>query len=49
MRELIEFTADGRLDLSHSVSQVLPLEQAGQALDTLANKVGNPIRIVLKP
>ena len=49
VRELIEFTADGRMDLSHSVSQVLPLEQAGQALDTLANKVGNPIRIVLKP
>jgi len=49
VRELIEFTADGRLDLSHSVSQILPLEQAGQALDTLANKVGNPIRIVLKP
>ena len=49
VRELIEFASDGRLDLSHSVSQVLPLEQAGQALDTLANKVGNPIRIVLKP
>ena len=49
VHELIEFTSDGRLDLSHSVSQVLPLEQAGQALDTLANKVGNPIRIVLKP
>jgi D-arabinose 1-dehydrogenase-like Zn-dependent alcohol dehydrogenase len=49
VRELIELTADGRLDLSHSVSQVLPLELAGQALDTLANKVGNPIRIVLKP
>jgi D-arabinose 1-dehydrogenase-like Zn-dependent alcohol dehydrogenase len=49
VRELIELTADGRLDLSHSVSQVLALEQAGQALNTLANKVGNPIRIVLKP
>ena len=49
VRELIEFAGDGRLDLSHSVTQVLPLEQAGQALDTLANKVGNPIRIVLKP
>ena len=49
VRELIDFASDGRLDLSHSVSQVLPLEQAGQALDTLANKVGNPIRIVLKP
>jgi D-arabinose 1-dehydrogenase-like Zn-dependent alcohol dehydrogenase len=49
VRELIEFAGDERLDLSHSVTQVLPLEQAGQALDTLANKVGNPIRIVLKP
>ena len=49
VRELIEFAGDGRLDLSQSVTQVLPLEQAGQALDTLANKVGNPIRIVLKP
>ena len=49
VRELIEFASAGRLDLKHSVSQVLPLEQAGQALDTLANKVGNPIRIVLKP
>jgi D-arabinose 1-dehydrogenase-like Zn-dependent alcohol dehydrogenase len=49
VRELIEFASAGRLDLSHSVSQVLPLEQADQALDTLANKVGNPIRIVLKP
>ena len=49
VRELIDFAGDGRLDLSHSVTQVLPLEQSGQALDTLANKVGNPIRIVLKP
>ena len=49
VRELIEFTRDGRLDLSHSVTEFLPLEQAGHALDTLANKIGNPIRIVLKP
>jgi 2-desacetyl-2-hydroxyethyl bacteriochlorophyllide A dehydrogenase len=47
--ELIELAASGRLDLSHSVSEVLPLESAGKALDKLANKVGNPIRIVLKP
>ena len=49
VRELIEFTRDGRLDLSHSVTEILPLEQAGHALDTLAKKIGNPIRIVLKP
>lgn len=47
--ELIELAATGRLDLSHSVSEVLPLESAGKALDKLANKVGKPIRIVLKP
>jgi hypothetical protein len=27
----------------------MPLEKAAEALDKLANKVGNPIRIVLKP
>ena len=47
--ELIELAASGRLDLSHSVSEVMPLESAAQALDKLANKVRNPIRIVLKP
>ena len=31
------------------MNAVLPLENAGDALDKLANKVGNPIRIVLKP
>lgn len=47
--ELIELAASGRLDLSHSISEVLPLERAGDALDKLANKIGNPIRIVLRP
>jgi len=49
VRELIEFARAGKLDLSHSVTEVMPLERAGEALDKLANKVGNPIRIVLKP
>jgi D-arabinose 1-dehydrogenase-like Zn-dependent alcohol dehydrogenase len=47
--ELIEFAAQGKLDLSDSVTEVMPLERAAEALDRLANKVGNPIRIVLKP
>jgi D-arabinose 1-dehydrogenase-like Zn-dependent alcohol dehydrogenase len=47
--ELIELAAAGRLDLSHSISEVVPLEQAGLALDKLAKKIGNPIRIVLRP
>ena len=49
VRELIEFAAQGKLDLSQSITEVMPLEKAAQALDKLANKVGNPIRIVLKP
>lgn len=49
VRELIEFVSQGKLDLSHSISEVLPLASAAEALDKLANKVGNPIRIVLKP
>ena len=49
VRELIEFARQGKLDLSHSVSEILPLAQAAEAIDKLANKIGNPIRIVLKP
>jgi 2-desacetyl-2-hydroxyethyl bacteriochlorophyllide A dehydrogenase len=49
VRELIEFARQGKLDLSPSVTEVMPLEKAAEALDKLANKVGNPIRIVLKP
>jgi D-arabinose 1-dehydrogenase-like Zn-dependent alcohol dehydrogenase len=49
VRELIEFARQGKLDLSQSVTEVMPLENAAEALDRLANKVGNPIRIVLKP
>lgn len=49
VRELIELVRQGRLDLSHSISEVIPLENAAQALHKLTNKIGNPIRIVLKP
>ena len=49
VRELIDFAAAGRLDLSQSVTETMPLENAAEALNKLANKVGNPIRIVLKP
>ncbi len=49
VRELIEFTRQGRLDLSQSITEILPLENAAEALEKLAQKIGNPIRIVLKP
>ena len=47
--ELIDFARQGKLDLSNSISEILPLAQAAEAIDKLANKIGNPIRIVLKP
>jgi D-arabinose 1-dehydrogenase-like Zn-dependent alcohol dehydrogenase len=47
--ELIEFARQGKLDLSYSVSEIFPLSQATEAIEKLAKKIGNPIRIVLKP
>jgi D-arabinose 1-dehydrogenase-like Zn-dependent alcohol dehydrogenase len=48
-QELVEFVRSGILNLSKSISEVLPLEQAALALEKLEKKIGNPIRIVLKP
>ena len=48
-RQLVDFVASGKLDLSRSISDVLPLESAREALKRLESKIGNPIRIVLKP
>lgn len=39
----------GRLDLSGSISERLPLESAADAVEALATKRGNPVRIVLTP
>ena len=47
--ELVELARQGKLNLADSVSEVLPLEQAALALEKLEKKIGNPIRIVLKP
>ena len=47
--ELVQFVSEGKLDLSNSVSEVLPLSQAALALEKLEKKIGNPIRIVLRP
>ena len=44
---LVKLVANGKLNLSSSVTDRLPLEKAGEALDRLWNKVGNPIRIVV--
>jgi len=48
-RQLVDFAAAGRLRLTESVTEVLPLEEAATALARLEKKIGNPIRIVLRP
>jgi threonine dehydrogenase-like Zn-dependent dehydrogenase len=48
-RELVEFVAAGRLNLTRSISEILPLADAALALERLEKKVGNPIRIILRP
>ena len=47
--QIVKFVQDGQLDLSLSISQILNLDDAKDALNILENKIGNPIRLVLKP
>ncbi len=47
--QLIALAAGGRLDFSRSVSEVLPLERAAEAVERLQTKQGNPIRLILRP
>ncbi|WP_062436180.1 zinc-binding dehydrogenase [Herbidospora daliensis] len=47
--QLVKLAVRGRLDLTASISDVLPLSQAPAALDRLARKEGDPIRLVLRP
>ena len=48
-RELVKLVSEGKLDLSRSISEIVPLDSAADALKRLEKKNGNPIRIVLKP
>lgn len=49
LQTITNLIAGGRLDLSTSVSEVLPLEKAAEALDRLQTKKNSPTRIVLSP
>ncbi|WP_149205026.1 zinc-binding dehydrogenase [Actinotalea subterranea] len=46
---LAEMLSYGRLDLSESISQIIPLEQVQDGINILANKTGNPIRVLVQP
>lgn len=47
--QLVKLVAAGRLDVSRSVSEVMPLEQVARGVERLAKKEGNPIRLVVAP
>ncbi len=47
--QIVRLVASGRLDLSRSVSHVVPLEDVALGVDRLRTKEGNPVRIVVKP
>jgi len=47
--ELITLVRTGRLDVSGSISEVLPLEDVARGVEQLASKKGNPIRLVIRP
>ncbi|MFJ3234048.1 zinc-binding dehydrogenase [Streptomyces sp. NPDC086787] len=49
VEQLIRLVSTGRLNLSGSVSDRLPLADAKEAVARLEHKTGNPIRIVLVP
>lgn len=47
--DLVNLVASGRLDISRSVTEVLPLADAPAGVERLAKKEGNPIRLVITP
>lgn len=47
--QLIGFVASGRLDVSDSISDVMPLDDVVRGVKRLATKDGNPIRLVVAP
>jgi D-arabinose 1-dehydrogenase-like Zn-dependent alcohol dehydrogenase len=49
VEQLVELARRRRLDLTASVSEVLPLAEAPRGVERLAKKEGHPIRLVLKP
>jgi threonine dehydrogenase-like Zn-dependent dehydrogenase len=49
VEQLVALAAQGRLDLAASVSDVLPLAEAEQAVARVQSKQGNPIRLILRP
>jgi len=46
---LAALVSRGRLDISRSISEIVPLDEIASGIEKLENQEGNPIRIVVKP
>lgn len=46
---LVRLVGHGRLDFTRSITEVLPLSDAASAVYRLENKIGNPVRLILRP
>jgi propanol-preferring alcohol dehydrogenase len=49
LERVVELAASGRLDLTGSITARYPLERAAEALDDLATRRGDPVRLALLP
>jgi 2-desacetyl-2-hydroxyethyl bacteriochlorophyllide A dehydrogenase len=47
--DLVKLLAGGRLHLSASISEVMPLEEVNRGVKTLAEKQGDPVRLIVRP
>lgn len=47
--ELVDLVRLGRLDVSGSVSALMPLEEVGAGVEQLRSKQGDPVRLVVQP
>ena len=47
--ELMSLVAGGRLDVSGSISDVMPLDDVAAGVERLATKAGDPIRLIVAP
>lgn len=47
--DLVTLLANGRLDLSTSISDVMPLDDIEEGVRRLAEKDGDPVRLLVKP
>lgn len=47
--ELVDLITHNRVDFADSITEILPLAEAPTAVEHLEKKIGNPIRIVMRP